>query len=151
MKSFYNSSWHHRVTELLRSSWTSGSHLVQTTAQAGTPRVSCPGLWLYSFEYLQGWILLNFSGQTIQMLSCTGQPIATHSTPGRDSTVLSRSEGSRPSSCCQYFFWCSPEYHKPSVPQGHIAGSCSTWCSSGCALMMLNKTPRHQVTWVYIL
>lgn len=36
-----------------------------------------------------------------------------------------------PLTCWQCFSECNPEYHQPSLPQGHIVGSCSSWCPSG--------------------
>lgn len=48
---------------------TSGHHLVQLSAQAGTPRAGCQAHTEVFFEDFQGGILHNLSGQSLLVLS----------------------------------------------------------------------------------
>ena len=65
-------------------------------------------------------------------LPSTWEPRIRHSTPS-DSTVLTKlSRELPPLTCWQYFAYCSPGYHQPSLLEGHISGSYSAWCPPGC-------------------
>lgn len=62
-----------------------------------------------------------------------GEPRTRHSRLGVASLVLEKGEEASPSTYWQQY-WCSPAHHSP-FPQGHIAGSCSTWHPPGPSVL----------------
>lgn len=78
---------------------------------------------LWSFNHLCSSLL---SLLQFVHIPCSGEPSTGHIIPGRISPVLSKVERLLLSDCRQYCSSSSTGGHWPSLPQGLIAGSCST-------------------------